>query len=171
MLQTGIQILTGFLLTLPFQQRFAVLSGEQVALYLCLVTLSVLITALLLSTVVLHRTFFQHRIKPDLVHSSDQLLRITLVLVGLVLIGTVWLVFDIVLVPGAGPAAALVVTVVLSLLWILFPLTVRRRALRRRLAATAAGPGRPRGGKRADGRRRPPGGGQQKGRAAEATRP
>lgn len=140
-LQTGIQILTGFLLTLPFQQRFTGLSGAQVALYLCLVVLSVLITALLLSTVVLHRTFFQHRIKPDLVRSSDRLLRITLVLVGLVLIGTLGLVFDIVLVPGAGLAAALAVTVVLFLLWILFPLTVRRRALRRRQSAAGTGGG------------------------------
>ena len=36
-LQTGVQFLTGFLLTLPFQQKFAQLSDAQVRLYLGIV--------------------------------------------------------------------------------------------------------------------------------------
>lgn len=136
-LQTGIQILTGFLLTLPFQQRFADLSPLQVGVYLSLVVLSVLITALLMSTVVMHRTFFQRRIKPELVRNSDILLRITIVLVGLVLIGTLGLVFDLVLGSGSGAVAAVVLAVVLILLWTVLPLWIRRRALRRRPSSSA----------------------------------
>ncbi|MBK5250221.1 MAG: sodium:proton antiporter, partial [Actinomycetales bacterium] len=42
--QTGTQILTGFLLTLPFQQRFTDLRPDQVRVYLVLVALAVLAT-------------------------------------------------------------------------------------------------------------------------------
>ena len=131
-LQTGIQILTGFLLTLPFQQRFAELDRTQVGIYLCLVVLSVLVTALLMSTVVMHRIFFQRRIKRSLVSNSDVLLRVTLVLVGLILVGTVGLVFDIVLSGTAGAAAGLAVGLVVGVLWLALPLLLRRRALRNR---------------------------------------
>ena len=131
-LQTGIQILTGFLLTLPFQQRFAGLNRVQTGIYLCLVVLSVLVTALLMSTVVMHRTFFQRRIKLDLVNNSDLLLRFTLVLVGLILVGTVGLIFDIVLSGSAGTAAAVAVALVVALLWLVLPRLLRRRALRNR---------------------------------------
>ena len=131
-LQTGIQILTGFLLTLPFQQRFAELSSGQVFVYLSLVVLSVLITALLMSTVVMHRTFFQLRIKPELVRNSDILLRVTIILVGFVLVGTLGLVFDLVLGSGTGAVAAVVLALILVFLWSVLPLAIRHRALNRR---------------------------------------
>lgn len=131
-LQTGIQILTGFLLTLPFQPRFQELTPVQVLVYLCLVLMSVLITALLMATVVMHRTFFQQRIKSELVRSSDVLLRITFVLVGLILVGTLGLVYDLVLGSGAGLVAAAGLSVVLVLLWAVLPRRIRTRALRRR---------------------------------------
>lgn len=141
LLQTGIQILTGFLLTLPFQQRFQELSGVQVVLYLSLVVMSVLITALLMSTVVLHRTFFQHRIKSDLVRSSDLLLRITIVLIGLILIGTLGLIFDLVLGGAGGSIAAGCLAVVLVVLWGFLPRAIRRSALHRRNGAPGGGAG------------------------------
>lgn len=131
-LQTGIQILTGFLLTLPFQPRFRELSTGQILVYLALVVLSVLITALLMATVVMHRAFFAQRIKSELVRSSDGLLRITLVLVGLILIGTLGLIFDLVLGTASGITAAACLTVVLAVLWIVVPRYIRRRALHRR---------------------------------------
>ncbi|MBD7995349.1 sodium:proton antiporter [Arthrobacter sp. Sa2CUA1] len=130
-LQTGIQILTGFLLTLPFQQRFTTLTPLQTWLYLALVVLSVLVTAVLMSTVVMHRSYFQLRIKQDLVRNSDLLLRWTLLLVGLILLGTVGLVFDLVLGGWAAAVSAVLAAAVLAGLWIVLPLTSRRRALRR----------------------------------------
>lgn len=141
-LQTGIQILTGFLLTLPFQPRFQELTPVQVLVYLCLVLMSVLISALLMATVVMHRTFFHQRIKSELVRSSDALLRITFVLVGLILVGTLGLVFDLVLGAGSGLIAAGALIVVLVGLWVVLPRRIRTRALRRRngQAGTASHP-------------------------------
>src|SRR3954453_3480738 len=65
--QTGTQILTGFLLTIPFQQRFAKLDSYQENLYLVLVLLAVPATILFVAPVALHRVLFRRRMKPQLV--------------------------------------------------------------------------------------------------------
>ena len=127
--QTGTQILTGFLLTLPFQQKFEELDRFQVGIYLTLVGLSVLVTALLMSTIVMHRSFIHRNLKRELVELSDLLLCLTLVLVGLILAGTIGLVFDIVLSVRAGAAAALGIVLVVAALWLPVPYVLRRRAL------------------------------------------
>ncbi|WAP53312.1 DUF6328 family protein [Arthrobacter sp. ATA002] len=141
-LQNGVQILAGFLLTLPFQQRFAALSRAQVIVYLSLVVVSALTTAVLMSTVVMHRSFFHRRIKPDLIRYSDILLRIILILVGLTTIGTLGLVFDLVVGSVSGTAVGVGLGLVLLVLWVLQPLTLRRCALRRRGISSAPAPGR-----------------------------
>src|SRR5215213_2429038 len=61
--QTGVQILTGFLLTLPFQQRFEDLDDYQRDLFLVLVLLAVLTTALIVAPVSLHRILFRKHLK------------------------------------------------------------------------------------------------------------
>lgn len=131
-MQTGIQILTGFLLTLPFQSRFSELDDLQVAVYLCLVCLSALITALVLSSVNLHRVLFGLRVKATLVRHTASIIRWTIALVGLVLAGTAWLIFDLVVNRTAGLIVAVSLLLVVVLLWVVYPLAVRRRALRER---------------------------------------
>src|SRR5674536_216271 len=61
--QTGIQILTGFLLTVPFQQRFAELTADQRRIYLTLVVLASVTTGLLVAPVSLHRWLFRRGAK------------------------------------------------------------------------------------------------------------
>lgn len=95
--QTGTQILTGFLLAIAFQNRFAELSTFQVRVYLTLVIAAVLTTALALAPVNLHRVLFRKHAKEVVVEVAHVLLRVTLFGVGLVLIGTVLLIFDVVL--------------------------------------------------------------------------
>ncbi len=129
-LQTGIQILTGFLLTLPFQSRFSDLDAFQVTVYLVLVVLSALITALLLSTVIMHRTFFRLRIKETLVRNADRILRMTMLLVALVLVGTTGLIFDIVLNRTAGTITAVGLFVLILALWVVVPEMLKRRSVR-----------------------------------------
>jgi len=116
-MQTGIQILTGFLLTLPFQSRFDELDDVQVTVYLCLVGLSALITALVLSSVNLHRVLFGLRMKATLVRHTAAIIRRTIALVGLVLAGTASLIFDLVVGRGAGIIVAGSVLLVVLLLW------------------------------------------------------
>ena len=125
--QTGTQILMGFLLTLVFQQRFTELDGYQIVVYLVLVGLAALATILALTPVGLHRALFRQHAKPQLVRAANVLLQATLVAVGLTLAGTATLVFDVV----AGHVAGFVVggiTLVLTVsAWFLLPSTLRPR--------------------------------------------
>ena len=100
--QTGTQILTGFLLTIPFQQRFATLDTYQRNLYLVLVLLAVLATALLLTPVSLHRVLFRRRLKPSWSSWGNVFARAGLFVLALVLAGGAMLLFDVVLGRTAG---------------------------------------------------------------------
>ena len=61
--QTGVQLLTGFLLTLPFQQRFTLLDGTMRTVYLITVACSIGATVLLVAPVGMHRVLFRrHRL-------------------------------------------------------------------------------------------------------------
>src|SRR5687768_12760532 len=60
-LQTGTQILTGFLLALAFQPAFADLTDGQRTIYLLLVVMSALSAIIALAPVALHRVLFQQR--------------------------------------------------------------------------------------------------------------
>ena len=94
--QTGTQIFTGFLLTIAFQTRFTDLTTFQVRVYLVLVISSVLTTAFGLAPVSLHRGLFRKGAKMIIVETAHIIMRITLVGVAVMLIGTVLLIFDLV---------------------------------------------------------------------------
>jgi hypothetical protein len=123
--QTGTQILTGFLLTLAFQSRFGKLDGVQVEMYLVLVILSGLTTALGLTPVAIHRALFRKRAMAQLVATGNVLLKLTLVFVGLILVGTTTFIFAIVVSTRAGIIAGGVTLVLTVALWILVPFGVR----------------------------------------------
>lgn len=127
-LQTGVQVLTGFLLTLPFQARFAALDAHQRVLYLVLVSMSVLTTSVLIAPVSIHRILFQRGLKPSLVRTSNMLARTALFLLALTITGTAVLAFDVVVSRTAGIVVGIVMLTVLAVLWVVVPL---------RLAATA----------------------------------
>ena len=72
--QTGTQIMSGFLLTLPFQQRFSSIHPYELVIYVVLVVLAASTTALGLAPVALHRTLFRRHEKQVMVSLSDRLL-------------------------------------------------------------------------------------------------
>ncbi len=126
--QTGTQIVSGFLLTLAFQSRFAELNGYQIGTYLGLVLLAAACTALGLAPVALHRTLFGKHEKPEVVAIADALLRTTLILVALLTTGVVFFVFEVTV--GLGPAliAGILVLVMMVALLGALPRMVRSRA-------------------------------------------
>jgi hypothetical protein len=125
--QTGTQIVSGFLLTLVFQQRFAELNAFQTGTYLGLVLLAAACTALGLAPVALHRTLFGRHEKPEAVVIADALLRTTLVLVALLTTGVVFFIFEVTAGLTAGiVAGALVLLLMVALLGAL-PRMVRSR--------------------------------------------
>ena len=127
-LQTGVQILAGFLLTLPFQQRFEELDDFQVTLYLVNVVIATLTTAFILLPVSVHRRLFRQRLKEMLVSSADTITKLALAGVGMLSVGTAALVFDVTAGRPAGLTAGVILLAVLLVLLIYVPLRLNRRA-------------------------------------------
>lgn len=119
--QTGTQILTGFLLTLAFTQRFADLDSYQVTVYLTLIALAVLATGFGLAPVTLHRSLFRQHAKDRIVRGAHTLLTVTLACVGLLLSGVALFIFDVVLGRTAGIVAGAAGLIIAVLLWVLVP--------------------------------------------------
>ena len=126
--QTGVQLLTGLLLTVPFQARFLELAAHHRVVYLVTVALSMLATGLLISPVVLHRVLFRQNARAELVATAQLLALGGFAALGLAVVGVCALIFDVVLGLTAGITAAVVVLVLLSLLWAVGPLVMRARA-------------------------------------------
>jgi len=67
----GVQVLFGFLLSLPFTTRFIRLSPSQRGLYVADLLLAALSTALLLAPVAYHRLVFRQHLKERLVRMAN----------------------------------------------------------------------------------------------------
>jgi hypothetical protein len=116
-MQTGVQLLAGILLTLPFQETFEDLDEGQTTLYLALVVSAAVTTALVLSPVAIHRRLAGRHIKERLVAAAHHLMQAALAMLGLLMVGMVVFVFDVVLSRTAAVVAgASVAVVVLALL-------------------------------------------------------
>ncbi|BDV30972.1 DUF6328 family protein [Microbacterium terricola] len=124
-LQTGTQILTGFLLALAFQPAFADLNGGQRTLYLTLVTIAALSTIVALAPVALHRALFRQRLKPRVVSYGHAALVTALATVAALVVGVVAFVFDVVLDAGAAWIVVIALALVLVTLWLIVPLVIR----------------------------------------------
>jgi hypothetical protein len=124
--QTGTQIISGFLLTLVFQQRFTQLSPGQVGLYVALVILAAATTAIGLAPVALHRTLFAQHQKSRLVKVGDRLLRAVLGLVSVLTGGVVLLIVSVAIGWAAGWISAAAVSVLLVILLLVVPATTRK---------------------------------------------
>lgn len=125
-METGAQILTAFLFTLPFQQRFTQLDKIERTSYLVLLLLAVTVTALLLAPVSLHRILFRHRLKRALVERTGWFVRVTLVGVGLLVAGAAALVFDMVAGRIAGVVVLGLLLLLVTSLWFLYPRIMNR---------------------------------------------
>lgn len=127
-LQTGVQILAGFLLTIPFQERFKTLDDYQVRLYLANVILAALITAVILLPVSVHRRLFRKQLKKTLVSSADRIAKVALAGVALLSTGTASLVFDVAVGRNAGLIAGGGVLAAMILLLVVVPTVLLNRA-------------------------------------------
>ncbi|MET0698193.1 MAG: DUF6328 family protein [Mycobacterium sp.] len=123
--QTGVQLLTGFLLTLPFQQRFDILDHDMRVVYLVTVGLSVASTVLLVAPVGMHRFLFRRHRLDALVSAAHRFAIGGLLLLGLALAGVTTVIFDAV----AGRTAAVVAggcaAVAFAAFWLALPLGMR----------------------------------------------
>ena len=127
-LQTGVQILAGFLLTIPFQERFKTLDDYQIRLYLANVVLAALTTAVILLPVSVHRRLFRKQLKKTLVSSADRIAKVARAGVALLSTGTASLVFDVAVGRNAGLIAGAGVLAAMILLLVVVPTVLLKRA-------------------------------------------
>ncbi|MFT8395245.1 DUF6328 family protein [Propionibacterium sp.] len=119
--QTGIQILSGFLLTLPFQARFIDLHGALLGIYLAAALMATLSTALIMAPVMAHRLRFRHHAKDDLVRFGNFLAKAGLGCLGLTVALVVTVVFGFTIDLRVGIITGICCLLGFVLLWGVLP--------------------------------------------------
>ncbi len=125
--QTGIQLLSGFLMVLPFQSQFATLDTAQRRAYLLALAMSILAVGLFVAPVIIHRLLFQLHRKAWLVHTGHLLALGGLACAAAAIVTVVWLIFGIVLGRTSALVSLLTALAFFGVVWVALPLATRRR--------------------------------------------
>ena len=125
--QTGVQLLTGFLLTLPFQSRFDQLTQFGRNVYLATLASSVIATGFLIAPVSLHRFLFRRHARRETVDVAHRLAQTGLAFLAVAIVGVVLLIFDVVAGAPAGAVAAILAAALRAGVWVVLPLVVRSK--------------------------------------------
>ncbi|MFI7586149.1 DUF6328 family protein [Spongisporangium articulatum] len=124
--QTGVQILFAFLLTMPFQSRFEGLGDGERDVYVLAVLLAAGAVLCLTAPVAYHRALFRMRLKDDLVTIAGRFAIAGLAFLGAAIVTSVGLVLDVALGPGASLTFTLVLGAAVLTVWLAMPLWTRR---------------------------------------------
>jgi hypothetical protein len=127
--QTGVQLLTGFLLTLPFQQKFSTLGDTERAIYLAAVSCSIVATGFLQAPVSVHRAVFRRHRRKETVDLAHRLAIVGIVFLALAVVAVATLIFDVLLGATGGVVAGALAAALLVVLWLAIPIGVRTREL------------------------------------------
>jgi hypothetical protein len=119
--QTGLQLLAGFLLTLPFTQVFHSLDDRQKALYLGLVLVAGLTLGVNMVPVMLHRRLFGEHVKGRVVEVGHLVAQVVIAAIAVLVVGMATLIFSVVAGWTAGIVVAAFLALVLGLLLGVFP--------------------------------------------------
>jgi hypothetical protein len=128
--QTGVQILFGFLLTMPLQARFGQLDRYEKALLVIAALLLATATACIIAPVAWHRTLFRHQVKKEIVDASNVFAKAGLTALALGIVASMLLMLDLVLPRWAAVTLGLALGVLLLMLWAVSPV-LRRREMKR----------------------------------------
>jgi hypothetical protein len=122
----GVQVLFGFLLTVPFQIRFQQIDAFQRTVYVVVLLLTAASAAFLMATSAFHRLTFRHHQKPYLVTLGTRQTIAGLVLLALAMNGALLLMLDLIF---HTATVAILVTLMSSLFaWLWFGQALVRRA-------------------------------------------
>lgn len=126
-MQTGAQLIAGFLLTLPFQDVFwERLSDGQRRYYLALVLLAGLTTVLVMTPVAVHRRLAGGHVKDRLVRSAHRVLTAVLGCLALLVTGITTFIVDVVVGLGAALVVGGLLAVVIASLLLVVPALLAR---------------------------------------------
>ncbi len=119
------QVLTGFLLAVPFTDKFDTLDRVERTAYLLVLSGAVAATAAIMSPIAYHRILFRRGRRPWLVETANRVARAGLILAALTTCGVVFLTFDLAVGRTVGVVAALIALVGYVVLWVVVPLRAR----------------------------------------------
>jgi hypothetical protein len=142
--QGGVLILVGFLLVIPFTQRFALVSAFQRDVYFATLMLAGAAAVAILAPVSHHRLAFRLRDKEALIARGNQVVMGALALLALAILGVVVLVTDFLFFPALTITMASGYLVVVLVLWYVLPVRSRRLAKTRSQSPSAPSPTDPR---------------------------
>ncbi|HEV7493923.1 DUF6328 family protein [Baekduia sp.] len=122
----GVQVLFGFLLTVPFQQRFTTIDDFQRIVYFVTLLLVAASSAFLMGPSAFHRLTFREGQKPYLVELGTRQTIVGMALLALAMNGVLLLLTDLLF---HTATVAIVVAAMVGLFgWLWFGLALRRRA-------------------------------------------
>jgi Family of unknown function (DUF6328) len=122
----GVQVLFGFLLTVPFQQRFATIDDFQRIVYFATLLLVAASSAFLMGPSAFHRLTFREGQKPYLVRLGTRQTIVGMALLALAMNGVLLLLTDLLF---HATTVAIVVAAMVGLFgWLWFGLALSRRA-------------------------------------------
>jgi membrane-bound acyltransferase YfiQ involved in biofilm formation len=121
----GVQVLFGFLLTVPFQQRFQRVTEFQETVYFVTLISAAVATAFLIAPSAYHRVMLEQHDKPNIIHIGSAQMIAGLCALALAMNGAVLLVTDVLFEAGAVTVTVVLLAGLYLTLWFGFPL-VRR---------------------------------------------
>ena len=123
----GVQVLFGFLLAVPFQQRFAAATAFQRDVYFFTLVSAALATALFIAPIAYHRVMLGEGERPHIIRLGTRLLILGLVALTLAMNGAVLLVVDVLFGPATAVVTTAATTAVFAWLWFGMGLLRKRR--------------------------------------------
>src|SRR3954453_23360385 len=142
--QTGVQVLFAFLLTVPFSARFDAITGFHRATSFAALVGAAAASVLLIAPTAIHRVLFRLGQKQYMVEMSNRLAIGGLVSTAVAMVAVMLLVSDVMFGGGAAFAIGVTSTVGFGVVWAALPLRRRREGLAPPRARAARAPPAPR---------------------------
>ena len=117
----GVQVLFAFLLTVPFAQGFTSLSAFERDLYLIVLLLTALATALLIAPTAYHRVLFRRGYKPEILFFANRATMAGLAVLALAMAGAILLITHVIFSEAAAIVVGAASLFVFAALWYLLP--------------------------------------------------
>jgi hypothetical protein len=124
--QTGVQVLFAFLLTVPFSSRFGEITGFQRGAYFTALIGATAASILLIAPTAVHRILFRMGQKEYMVHVSNRLALGGLACTAVAMIAVILLVSDVMFGLGVATAVTLLTGVAFTAVWYALPARRRR---------------------------------------------